>query len=170
MRSPLTMLVRVNCICGEIHCGQKSGLVAAGNVGFGACFHFGTAMDCGMALFGSIATVLSQCLPAEKFAAIFAYLDDLFRDASTPAARLRSIAVGDTQRIDLAGGAFALEQVYRSKLRTDGFFESHRKYIDVQVVFEGEESMEVFDLGRAAIRHAYDPQRDLLVYEDRTGS
>lgn len=123
-----------------------------------------------MALFGSIATVQSQCLPDEKFTAIFAYLHDLFRDTSTSAARLRSIAVGDTQRIELAGGAFALEQVYRSKIRAEGFFESHRKYIDVQVVFEGEESMEVFDLGRATIRHAYDAQRDLLVYEDRAGS
>jgi YhcH/YjgK/YiaL family protein len=137
---------------------------------FGACHNFGAAVDCRMALFGSVVTLRSQCLPADKFAAVFAYLDDLFHDASGPAARLRSIVVGDTQRIELTGGAFALEQVYRSKIRTEGFFESHRKYIDVQVVFDGEESMEVFDQSRAMIRHPYDPQRDLLVYEDRGGS
>jgi YhcH/YjgK/YiaL family protein len=141
-----------------------------GNFGLDACHHFGAAVDCRMALFGSVATVRSQCLPADRFAGVFAYLDDLFRDTSARAVRLRSIAVGDTERIELAGGAFALEQVYRSKIRSDGFFESHRKYIDVQVVFEGEESMEVFDLGRGTIRHPYDAQRDLLVYEDRAGS
>ncbi|HTO05237.1 MAG TPA: YhcH/YjgK/YiaL family protein [Opitutus sp.] len=123
-----------------------------------------------MALIGSLATVRSQAFPVEKFAAAFMYLDELFRAESPSSTRLRTIAIGETQRIELSGGAFALEQVYRSKARCDGFFESHRNYIDVQVVFEGEEWMELIDLNRASIRHAYDPQRDLLIYADAPGS
>jgi biofilm protein TabA len=80
------------------------------------------------------------------------------------------MSLGETQRVELAGGAFALEQVYRSKVRSDGFFESHRKYIDVQVVFEGEEGMELLDLSRSSVRQAYDAQRDLLIHEDAPGS
>jgi len=123
-----------------------------------------------MAIIGSLATTKAQSHPASVFAPCFAYLDDLFRTESPAAKRLRAISVGETQRIDLAGGAFALEQVYRSKDRTEGFFESHRKYIDVQVVFEGEEWTELADLGRCAGKHPYDPQRDLLIYHDIAGS
>lgn len=127
-------------------------------------------MHFGMALIGSLATVRSQSFPGEKFAGVFTYLEELFRAESPSGIRLRSIAVGETQRIELPDGAFAFEQVYQSKLRGDGFFESHRKYIDVQVVFEGQEWMELIDLNRASVRHAYDPQRDLLMYADAPGS
>lgn len=123
-----------------------------------------------MAIIGSIATAKAQTHPASVFAPCFAYLDDLFRPDSSTAKRLRGIAIGETQRIELAAGSFALEQVYRSKIRSDGFFESHRKYIDVQVVFEGEEWMELADLSRCVGKHPYDAQRDLLVYNDTAGS
>lgn len=127
-------------------------------------------MHFGMALIGSLSTVRSQTFLVDKFAAVFTYLDDLFRAESSSATRLRTIALGETQRIELPDGAFALEQAYRSKVRCDGFFESHRSYIDVQVVFEGEEWMELIDLNRASVRHAYDPERDLLIYADAPGS
>ena len=123
-----------------------------------------------MALFGSIATVRSQTLPESQFAAAFEYLEDLFRDGLRAAIRLCGIRTGETQRIELAGGSFALEQVYCSKARSDGFYEFHRKYSDVRVIFECEEWMEVADLQRLTVKHRYDPQRDLLVYEDMEGS
>ena len=123
-----------------------------------------------MALFGSLATLRSQASPADTFASTFAYLDDLFREGSNAAVRLRGVALGETQRIELGRGVFALEQAYRSKPRSEGFYESHRKYIDVQVIFEGEEWMEVVDLDRPSVKHRYDPQRDLVVYEDVSGS
>jgi YhcH/YjgK/YiaL family protein len=104
------------------------------------------------------------------FAASFAYLDELFRSGSPAAIRLRGIRPGETERIELSGGAFALEQVYRSKVRSEGFFESHRKFIDLQVIFEGEEWMEVVDLDRCIMRDSYDAQRDFSAYEDTAGS
>jgi len=118
-----------------------------------------------MAYFGSIATVQSQAQSAAKFAATFAYLADLFQARTAAGARLAAVPLGETHRIELAGGAFALEQAYRSKMRVDGFFESHRKYIDVQVIFTGEEWMEVVDKDRAKVREPYQESRDLLVYD-----
>ena len=123
-----------------------------------------------MAIFGSIATVRSQTYPVGMFAAGFQYLEELYRAESHAASRLRGIRLGETQRIELAGGGFALEQVYSSKVRAEGFFESHRKYVDVQVIFEGEEWMEVVDIERPSVWHRYDAQRDLLVYVDAEGS
>jgi YhcH/YjgK/YiaL family protein len=123
-----------------------------------------------MALIGSIATVRAQACPKEQFAAAFAYLDEVFRTDSPAAARIRATAVGVTERIELAGGAFALEQVYRTKARAEGFFESHRKFIDVQVIVEGEEAMELVDVSRAVVKTAYQAERDLIVYEDASGA
>lgn len=119
-----------------------------------------------MALFGSIATVRAQAPQPDKFAATFAYLEALFRANSPEGARMRATPVGETHRFDLDGGAFALEQVYLSKRRPQGFFESHQRYIDVQVIFEGEEWMEVADLSRAAVREPYNPDRDFILYND----
>jgi YhcH/YjgK/YiaL family protein len=61
---------------------------------------------------------------------------------------------------------FVSEECYRSKARADGFFESHRKFIDVQIVFEGVELMEVAELATMTTRQAYNPERDLITYED----
>lgn len=119
-----------------------------------------------MALFGSIETVRAQVSPNGKFAAAFAYLDDLLRVGSLAGERLNAITAGETQRVELAGGAFALEQAYVTKERADGFFESHRKYIDLQVIVAGEERMEVADRARCTERQAYQPERDLIIYED----
>jgi len=120
----------------------------------------------GMALFGSIATVRAQLPQAEKFAAAFAYLDKLFHEGSPESKRLRAMHVGESHRAELADGLFALEQVYLSKVRADGFFESHRKFVDVQVVVEGEEGMETADIARATVRRPYNAERDFIVYEN----
>ncbi len=119
-----------------------------------------------MALLGAIETLKQQVYPRERFAATWSYLEELFAPGSAAAERMRAMAVGETKRVELSGGAFALEQVYWTKMRPEGFFESHRKFIDVQVIFEGEERMEVVDVSRVTVREAYREERDLVVYED----
>lgn len=121
-----------------------------------------------MALIGSVTALRAQAPQTPGFAAAFAYVEDLLRADSAARARLRGIAKGESQKIELAGGAFAIEQVYETKARADGFFESHRKYIDVQVVVEGEELMEVVDASRIATRGEFSPDRDFQAYEDCT--
>lgn len=121
-----------------------------------------------MALYGSIATVRAQTLRNDGFTTAFTYLGELFRAGSPVQARVRAIGLGDTVKTDLAGGAYVIEQAYESRLRADGFFESHRKFIDIQVVFEGEELMEVADIARMTVRQPYNEKRDLIIYEDST--
>lgn len=123
-----------------------------------------------MAILGSLATIRAQAAPMKIFGATFLYLDELFQPGSAAGARLRAAEAGKTQRIDLAGGAFALEQVYQAKARADGFFESHRKYIDVQVVFEGGEVMELAEISRLPVKQAYDAERDVIIYGDYAGA
>jgi YhcH/YjgK/YiaL family protein len=119
-----------------------------------------------MALFGSLAARCAQAPQTPRFAAALAHAEELLRPGSPAQARIRGIAAGGSNRVDLADGVFAIEQVYETRPRVDGFFESHRKYIDLQVVIEGEEAIEVIDAARIAVRDPFDPERDLVTYAD----
>jgi biofilm protein TabA len=118
-----------------------------------------------MALFGSIATVRAQLAHADRFQATFAYLDECFRPGTAAYQRIRAIEVGKQERTELADGAFALEQVYLSKPRSEAFFESHKKYIDVQVIVAGDEFIEVVDIAKLKLKEDKTPAKDVLIYE-----
>jgi biofilm protein TabA len=119
-----------------------------------------------MAIFGPFSTVKNQIATDPRFSAALAYVAEALRSGSVAHGRIARVEAGTTGRIELAGRAFALEQAYRAKPRPEGFFESHRSYIDVQVIVEGEELMEVEDMARLAIATAYNPERDLIKYAD----
>jgi len=120
-----------------------------------------------MAIYGSIDAVRAQVPPTGGFATALAYLKELFTAGSAVQTRVRALTSGgERNKIDLGHGVFVLEEAYETKLRADGFFESHRKYIDVQAIFEGEELMEVADRARMNARQPYNEARDLIIYED----
>jgi biofilm protein TabA len=123
-----------------------------------------------MALFGSIDTLRAQAARTDGFTTAFAYLEELMRPQSASADRIRAIAKGESRKIELAGGVFAIEQVYETKRRPEGFFESHRAYIDVQVIVEGEERIEVIDASRGKVREPYIAERDLITWVDTDGT
>jgi YhcH/YjgK/YiaL family protein len=117
-----------------------------------------------MALFGSLATVRAQLAHEAHFHAAFAYLEDVFKAGSAAKARILAVPAGKTERVELSGGAFALEQAYLTKPRAQGFFESHRAYIDVQVIVSGEEFMEVADVAKLTVGEDFTPAKDLIKY------
>lgn len=116
-----------------------------------------------MAQFGPLPSLRRQNNDP-RFAAAFAYAAEALRAGSPVHARLAAMPAGAVERVELGDGAFALEQVYHAKPREEGFFESHRNYIDVQVIVEGVESMEVEEIARLAVTLDYDAERDLLKY------
>ncbi|MDB6165968.1 MAG: YhcH/YjgK/YiaL family protein [Lacunisphaera sp.] len=94
------------------------------------------------------------------------YVDKLLRRDSPERARIFALPAGGTVKVDLGEGMFAIDAAYLSKPRAEVFFETHRKYIDVQAILEGEESMEIADLGRLTLDVPYDAERDLIKYRD----
>lgn len=118
-----------------------------------------------MALFGSLSTVRAQLAHADRFQAIFAYLDDCMRPGTEAYKRIRSIAVGQSGRVELGAGAYGLEQVYQSKPRNEAFFESHKAFIDVQVIVEGEEFIEVADIAKLIVKEDKTPAKDVIIYQ-----
>jgi YhcH/YjgK/YiaL family protein len=121
-----------------------------------------------MAIFGKFSTVRLQLAADKRFHSAVTYVEQALQASSEAGRRIAGLGVGVTDRVELAGGSFALEQVYVPRLRPDGFFESHRKYIDVQVIVAGEELMEVQDISRLAVSAPYVPERDLIKYADAT--
>ncbi len=119
-----------------------------------------------MAVFGSLSAVRAQLAHDPRFQAAFDYVAEVLQAGSPVRARIGAVAVGATERHELAGGSIALEQVYLSKPRAEAFLESHRKYIDVQVVVAGEEIQEVVDIARMTVDAPYNPERDLIKYHD----
>lgn len=118
-----------------------------------------------MSLFGPFATVRAQAPHHPGFAAAFAYVDAILRPGSDSARRLGALAAGESHKVELGDGVFAIEQVYLTKPRAEGAFESHRRLIDLQVIVAGREMMEVADLSRLTVRQPYDADRDVAFYE-----
>ena len=115
-----------------------------------------------MAIFGSFSAVVAQLHDSAQFNAALAYVANVLDPKSAAHGRISQLASGASERIELANGVFAIEQVYQSKLRAEGFFESHRKYIDVQVIVAGEELMEVEDIAGTIAKpthSAFHPRR-----------
>jgi len=121
-----------------------------------------------MAIFGTLGTVRQQAAHLPWLQPAFAYLTQLLTPGSEAHVKLQSLSTGETFKRELSDGTFALEQVYFTKPREQGVYETHRKYVDVQVIVAGEEFMEVTNPGSLIIRDAYNPERDATFYLDVT--
>ena len=130
------------------------------------CRGGGPGNPAGMAIFGPLSVVAAQLAQDARFQAAFDYARAALAPGSAARGRLAGLGTGESTKVELAGGAFAIEQVYPARARPEGFFESHSQYIDVQILVEGEELMEVEDITRLAVAEAYNPERDFLKYRD----
>lgn len=123
-----------------------------------------------MALLGSLDTVRHQLAGTAHFAAAYAYLEQALATGSAVQARIRAVPVGETRRVDLGDGAFALEQAYWTRPREEGRFEAHAALVDLQAIVSGEELMEVTDAGRLVERENLIAERDVRFFADFPGA
>lgn len=117
-----------------------------------------------MAIFGSISALQTQLGERPHLPALFQYLEDLLHPRGAAHERLIQMRDGDVARIELASGAFAMEQAYQTKASSSVRWESHRAYIDIQVVVVGEEYMEVADVSRLRVAEDLSSEKDVLFY------
>ncbi|MEI7025151.1 YhcH/YjgK/YiaL family protein [Paenibacillus sp. y28] len=69
-------------------------------------------------------------------------------------------------RTELQGtDVIAIVQEYTSKTEEESFWEAHREYWDIQALVSGEERMGWAPLNTMQVKTAYDPQKDLEVFE-----
>ena len=119
-----------------------------------------------MAIFGSLPTVRMQTASSNRLQQALAYVEKLARPGSPERVRLFALAPGESVKVDLGDGMFAIDAAYPSRTRAEVFFETHRKYVDVQAVLEGEEAMEIADRARLTLDVDYEEARDLVKYRD----
>jgi len=73
-------------------------------------------------------------------------------------------------RHEFKNGMFYLVQSYESKLEADTFYESHRKYIDIQYVTSGKERHYVANISTLTVRDGYNEEKDLIKYDGKASS
>ena len=119
-----------------------------------------------MAVFGSYGDLSEMFRELPLFAEAFEYLRHCFTKGTAEHQRLMGLGEGEGFRQELRDGVYAMESVYRTRARGDCFFESHRRYIDVQALVEGEESIEILGIERLRVAVDYVPDKDLVKYTD----
>ncbi len=67
-------------------------------------------------------------------------------------------------RIDITDTCYAIVSAYTTASRDAKEYESHRKYIDVQMLIEGKECIEVAPIGSLEVTQDYSAEKDVLFY------
>lgn len=122
-----------------------------------------------MAVFGSLSTVRAQLPASHAFAIAFDYVARCLTPGSAEAERLAAVPLGKTERVELGGGVFALEQAYETKPAVEGKWEAHERHIDVQVVVAGRELMGVIEVSALRLTEDYRAERDLMFFAPAEG-
>jgi YhcH/YjgK/YiaL family protein len=118
-----------------------------------------------MAVFGTLETVATQTIPSPAFEAAFDYVKRCLSPVTAEHQRLMAMNPGDKARTELAHGVIAMEACSLTKPAGEGRWESHKAYVDVQVVISGTEIMEVADIRDLVLTEDLTPEKDLLFYQ-----
>lgn len=107
----------------------------------------------------------SSYFPNTKvFQIIFDYFSKCISSNSQEYKRINNLPLGAFERYYLTDDIFAIEQVFQTKHRDDCFFESHKKYIDMQLVLSGSEQMEYTDITKLDVNEEYNEELDVIKY------
>jgi YhcH/YjgK/YiaL family protein len=119
-----------------------------------------------MALFGNVPDLARVLAGDPRFRPGFHYLELCLTEGSEANMRLRGMAPDSVHEVALEAGSVSFDQVYRTRDRSDCFFESHRKYIDIQFLLEGEEAIDVLPIGALIVSKPYREEKDVIKYRD----
>ncbi|MGE4511073.1 MAG: YhcH/YjgK/YiaL family protein [Sulfurimonadaceae bacterium] len=117
-----------------------------------------------MAIIGNIYK-LERFLKEKNLEVVFKYLKEALDAKSKVHHRIFSLNAGAFEKLAITENIFALEQVFYTKHKEECFIESHRKYIDFQLILSGSEQMEYVDIDKLEVENSYDENKDLITYK-----
>lgn len=117
-----------------------------------------------MAIIGNIYK-LQQQLNKKQLDIVFEYFLQSLDKNSHIHKRIFNLPVGSFEKVNISDDIFVIEQVFYTKERSMCFIESHKKYIDFQLILSGEEQMEYIDIDKLQIKESYDENKDLTIYQ-----
>ncbi len=80
---------------------------------------------------------------------------------------LKNITVSETDagaKVIVDKNFYYTIQSYSTKPENEAILESHRKYVDIQIMVSGEEQMDLADISRLTIKENYNPENDVIVW------
>ena len=96
---------------------------------------------------------------------VFNYFKEAIDTNSDIHKRICNLPAGSFEKVNITEEISALEQVFYTKNREDCFIESHKKYIDFQLILSGNEQMEYIDINKLEIENSYNDKKDLIIYK-----
>lgn len=117
-----------------------------------------------MAIIGNIKKI-EKLLKSKDLGYVFDYLHSALNIDGDVYKRVTSLPVGSFVKQDIGGGLFAMEQSFNTKDRSTCFFESHKEYIDFQLIILGNEVIEYSDIDKLEIEDEYNAQTDFIKYK-----
>lgn len=117
-----------------------------------------------MAIIGNLYK-LEEFLNKRNLDIVFNYFKEAVNKNSDIHKRIFNLPVGSFEKVNITEDIFALEQVFYTKDRESCFIESHKKFIDFQLILSGNEQMEYIDIDKLEIENHYDEKKDLITYK-----
>ena len=117
-----------------------------------------------MAIIGNLYK-LEEFLNKKNLDIVFNYFKEAVNKNSDIHKRIFNLPVGSFEKVNITEDIFALEQVFYTKDRENCFIESHKKYIDFQLILSGNEQMEYIDIDKLKIENSYNEKKDLITYK-----
>jgi len=117
-----------------------------------------------MAIIGNLYK-LEKFLQEKNLEVVFEYFKEALDIESDVHKRIFSLNAGAFEKVNITDNIFALEQVFYTKGREECFIESHRKYVDFQLILSGSEQMEYSDIDKLEVENEYDEAKDLIIYK-----
>ena len=116
-----------------------------------------------MAIVGNLYKLEKQ-FSNKNLSVVFNYFKQAL-DANTDVhKRIFELPVGSFEKVTLKNGIFAFEQVALTQAIEKCFIESHKKYIDFQLLLDGIEEMGYIDIDKLSMDSPYCETKDLVIY------
>lgn len=95
--------------------------------------------------------------------------EDMLKDRVEAAIKyLSGLAVSEAdagKRVDVDEKFYYNVQSYDTKHASQCEFESHRKYVDIQIMVSGKERMDLADISRLSLKEVYNEERDVMYWK-----
>lgn len=115
-----------------------------------------------MAIFGRIESLAPLFSKTQELEYLLGEIHSLFKTDFL--SKIQSLQIGENFQTPLKYEMFFVTHCYKLKEEKEGFFESHYKYIDIQVVLEGFERFLIGEKDRFSLSSPYDENKDLEVH------
>ena len=118
-----------------------------------------------MAIFGKLTDLQKQFDNVKELDMVFRYLRQAIASNTEINTRICSMNQDQYEKIEITSEIFAIEQSYYTRQSEESLFESHIKYIDIQFLISGEETIEVVHTDLLEVDSEYNKEGDYSLYK-----